>query len=103
MILDSIYLCAAIIMFAVAFILIIMFQLQIIHLRNQQAHTKECLGSLINLLCGYLAEERNFCQDRLNEITGGMACTSERFRNSRKIEKLDIANNKIWELWQNMN
>lgn len=95
MYLNPLYICVCIILFAAAFIFIIILQLQIIHLRAQQACIRECLCELIDTLCDYLQEERNEAQDRLNEITGTHACTTERFRKSHKIGKIDEITDKI--------
>jgi hypothetical protein len=100
MYLNPLYICVCIILFAAAFIFIIILQLQIIHLRAQQACTKECLCDLIDTLYDYLQEERNAAQDRLNEITGAYAHTSERFRKSHKIEKIDEITDKIGKIWE---
>ncbi len=95
MYLNPLYICVCIILFAAAFMFIIILQLQIIHLRAQQACIKECLRDLIDILCDYLQEERSACQDRLNEITGTYAHTTERFRKFHKIGKIDEITDKI--------
>ena len=94
MYLNPLYICVCIILFAAAFIFIIILQLQIIHLRAQQARTKTGLNLFIN----YLEEERNECQDRLNQLNGTHACTSERMRKARKAEKVYILSDKVREL-----
>lgn len=89
MYLNPLYICVCIILFAAAFIFIIILQLQIINLRAQQARTKTGLCEFMTLFTNYLEEERNECQDRLNQLNGTHTCTSERVRKARKIEKVD--------------
>lgn len=98
MYLNPLYICVCIILFAAAFIFIIILQLQIIHLRAQQARTKTGLCELMNLFINYLEEERNECQDRLNQLSGTHACTSERMRKARKAKKVYILSDKVREL-----
>lgn len=98
MYLNPLYICVCIILFAAAFIFIIILQLQIIHLRAQQARTKAGLCEFMTLFINYLEEERNECQDRLNQLSGTHACTSERMRKARKAEKVYILSDKVREL-----
>jgi predicted nuclease with TOPRIM domain len=52
----------------------------------------------MTLFINYLEEERNECQDRLNQLNGTHACTSERMRKARKAEKVYILSDKVREL-----
>ena len=98
MYLNPLYICVCIILFAAAFIFIIILQLQIIHLRAQQARIKTGLCEFMTLFINYLEEERNECQDRINEITNGFSWENVRIRKSRKSEKVYILSDKVREL-----
>lgn len=97
MLLYRILIHDATLLWALVWLLILILQAQITSLHKLHKQTNSRLRDLINLLYEYMREERNLCQDRLNQLNGTHACTSERMRKARKIEKIDEIIDKIKE------
>ena len=95
MLLYKILIHDGVLLWVLTWFVILILHAQITCLEKMHKQTNSCLRDLINLLYEYMREERNLCQDRLNQLNGTHACTSERMREARKIEKVDEIIDKI--------